>query len=67
METRLRLRIQTWQRHHGPSEPLRESNERGENVHVDAAGESNGPSLRVTCKLLRVPEMLREAVRVRLI
>lgn len=43
VEKRLRLRIQTWQRHHGLSEPLRESDERGENVHAAAAGESNRP------------------------
>lgn len=67
MENHLRLRIQTWQRHHGTSEPLRESNERGENVRVDVAGESNESSLRVTCTLLRLPVMLREAVRVRFI
>lgn len=39
---RLRLRIQTWQRHHGFSGPLRESEERGENVRAGSAGESHG-------------------------
>ena len=39
VEYRLRLRIQTWQRHHGLLEARRESDERGENVDVGAAGE----------------------------
>lgn len=41
VESRLRLRIQTWQRHHGLLEPLRETDERGENVHIGVTGESN--------------------------
>lgn len=43
VEKRLRLRIQTWQRHHGLLEPLLETDERGDNVHVGVAGESNEP------------------------
>lgn len=45
----VRLRIQTWQRHHGLSEPLRESDEGGENVHAGVAGESEQNLLCVSC------------------
>lgn len=45
MEYPLRLRIQTWQRHHGFLEPLRESDERGKNVHIGVVGKSNENSL----------------------
>lgn len=38
-KTRLRMRIQTWQRHHGFWEPPRESDAGVENVATRAAGE----------------------------
>ncbi|KAI3356075.1 hypothetical protein L3Q82_017338 [Scortum barcoo] len=41
VEKRLRLRIQTWQRHHGLLQPL-ETDERGDNVHAAAAGAGPG-------------------------
>lgn len=37
-KARLRVRIQTWQRHHGFLEPLREWDERAENVHILLVG-----------------------------
>lgn len=49
VENRLRLRIQTWQRHHGLLEPLQESDSRGENVRVGVAGELKEPFC-VSCK-----------------
>lgn len=58
MEKRLRLRSQTWQRHHGFSESLRESDERGKNVHIGVVGESCELSPFAVCKLEKVSVML---------
>lgn len=51
VEIRMRLRIQTWQRHHGLLDPLQEKDERGDNVRAGAAGECAWPS--VLCRVER--------------
>lgn len=62
----VRMRTQTWQRHHGLLESPPEKDERGDNVDAGAAGESSGPRscCQETLTLLRdAPE---RAGRVRL-